>query len=92
MLPLNEYLEKGWDATVRHNTEDNGTLIGLPYPYTVPGLKDMFDEIYYWDTYFANKGLIISGRVELAKNNCQNMLYLVEKFGFIMIPAERIII
>ncbi len=82
MLPLNEYLEKSWDATIRHNTEDQGTLIGLPYPYTVPGLKGAFDEIYYWDTYFTNKGLIECGRTELAKNNCLNMLYLVEKFGY----------
>lgn len=61
---------------------DNGdTLIGLPYPYTVPAVGH-FNELYYWDTYFTNVGLIKCGRAQLAKNNTDDMLYLVDKFGF----------
>lgn len=82
MISLEEYLNVNWDRVVRFNPNDEDTLIGLPYPYTVPCAKGVFNEIYYWDTYFTNKGLIVSGRVELAKNNCKNMLYLVEKYGY----------
>ena len=42
----------------------------------------MFLEMYYWDTYFTNVGLISEGRVELAKSNVDNMLWMVEKYGF----------
>lgn len=83
---IEEYLSENWDKTVRFNPEDDPetTLIGLPYPYTVPCAKGAFNELYYWDTYFANKGLIISGKVDLAENNCKNMLYLVEKYGYML--------
>ncbi len=38
--------------------------------------------MYYWDTYFTNLGLIADGNIVLAKNNIDNMLYMVEKYGF----------
>ena len=59
---LNDNLEK----TIKYNPNDDGTLIGLPYKYTIPCVSDMFQEIYYWDTYFTNVGLIELGREELA--------------------------
>lgn len=75
------YIEKNWDDTIKYNPNDEGTLIGLPYPYSVPSVG-FFDEMYYWDTYFTNKGLIISGRIEQARHNVANMLYMVERYGF----------
>ena len=38
--------------------------------------------MYYWDTYFTNIGLMLSGRHMQAKFNVDNMLYLVDKYGF----------
>lgn len=38
--------------------------------------------MYYWDVYFTNVGLIKSGRLQQAKNNVDNMCYLINKFGF----------
>ena len=76
-----EYIENNWDSCIKENKSDKGDLIGLPYPYTVPAVGH-FDEMYYWDTYFTNKGLEIDGRHELAKNNVDNMLYLVDRYGF----------
>ena len=75
------FIKEHWDNCVRCNKEDDGTLIGLPYPYVVPS-EEAFNELYYWDTYFTNRGLILSDRAELAKNNTDNILYLVEKLGF----------
>ena len=76
-----EYIENNWDSCIKENKSDEGDLIGLPHPYTVPAVGH-FDEMYYWDTYFTNKGLEIDGRHELAKNNVDNMLYLVDRYGF----------
>ena len=80
MSNIKEFISKNIDLCVRENKEDRDTLIGLPFPYTVPSVGH-FDELYYWDTYFFNKGLQICGRMELAKNNVDNMLWLVKKYG-----------
>ncbi len=82
----NELLKKikeDFQKTVRFNLEDQGSLIGLPNKYTVPNVKEGFQEMYYWDTYFANMGLISLGEIQLAKGNTDNLLYLVEKFGYV---------
>ena len=81
---LKQYIKETFPKTIRENKNDDGTLIGLPYPYTVPCVDGAFQEMYYWDTYFTNKGLILLGEVNQAKNNVDNMLYLVERFGFML--------
>ncbi|MDE5896291.1 MAG: alpha,alpha-trehalase, partial [Clostridia bacterium] len=47
-----------------------------------------FDSLYYWDTYFTNKALFETGDVEQAKNNVLNILYLIDRFGY-MLNANR---
>ena len=79
---IKKYILENFPKTIRYNAEDNDTLIGLPYKYTVPCASDMFQEMYYWDTYFTNVGLLTEGNIEIAKNNVDNILYMVEKFGF----------
>ncbi len=78
---IENFIFENIDKTVRYSPESGGTLIGLPFPYTVPCVSDNFQEIYYWDTYFTNLGMILIGKTEYAKNNIQNMLYLVETYG-----------
>lgn len=79
---LLRFIRNHWDDTVRHVTEDSGQIIGLPHPYTVPCRKDTFQELYYWDTFYTNEGLLAQGCVELARANVDNMLHLIERFGF----------
>ena len=79
---IKNYITENFPKTIRYNPNDEGTLIGLPYRYTVPCASDMFQEMYYWDTYFTNAGLIALGNVELAKNNADNIIYLIEKYGY----------
>lgn len=79
---VQEYISSSWDSTVRFNPEDDGTLLGLPYPYTVPCPEGTFQEMYYWDTFFTNEGLLRDGRVDLALGNTGNVMYLVEKYGY----------
>lgn len=79
---IKKYITENFQKAIRYNPNNEGTLIGLPYRYTVPCASDMFQEMYYWDTYFTNAGLLAEGNIELAKNNADNMLYLIENFGF----------
>lgn len=53
----------------------------MPCSYTVPAVG-YYDEIYYFDTYFTNLGLALLNRWDLVKSNTDNMLYLVDKYGF----------
>ncbi len=79
-----DYIHSHWQYTIRHETEDIGTLLGLPYPYTVPCQKEpSMQNNFYWDTYFMNVGLLRQGFHELAKNNVDNLLFEVEKYGFV---------
>ena len=77
-----DHIRANWQKTVRLNKADEGTKIGLPFKYTVPCMADKFQEMYYWDTYFTNVGLILSGLTEQARDNVGNIAYLIEKFGY----------
>lgn len=76
-----EFIVSSWPETVRSNTADEGARFGLPYPYTVPSISGAFQEMYYWDTFFTDEGLILDGFVEQARNNVEDMLHIVERFG-----------
>ncbi len=79
-----KYIKSHWKNTVRHITEDIDTLLGLPYPYTVPcQIEPSMQNFFYWDTYFTNAGLLRQGFHELAKNNTDNLLYEVERHGYV---------
>lgn len=87
-MTVKEFIQENFAKTIRNNTEDipsatnkDYVLLGLPFPYTVPCTDNKFLEMYYWDTYFTNVGLIADGNIELAKSNIDNMLWLVDKYG-----------
>lgn len=80
---LRNYIAQSWEKTVQYNPEDDGTLLGLPCRYTVPTPSGgMFMELYYWDTYFTIEGLIADGEIELAKGNAEDIMAMVDRFGF----------
>ena len=76
------YILTSWEKTVRYTPTDEGTAIGLPHPFTVPGMGGAFNELYYWDTFFTNRGLLLSGRTDLAICNCEDIAALIERFGY----------
>lgn len=78
---IEQFIDKNIDLLVRECTEDQENLLGLPYPFSIPS-ENHFEELYYWDTYFTNLGLILMGKFKQAKNNTDDMLYLVDRFGF----------
>ena len=57
-------------------------LLYLPYTYVVPGGR--FNEMYGWDSYFIQVGLLQDGEVELAKNMIDNFLYQIENYGKVL--------
>ena len=57
-------------------------LLYLPYPYVVPGGR--FNEMYGWDSYFIQIGLLQDGEIELAQNMVDNFVYQIEHYGAIL--------
>jgi len=59
-----------------------GSFLRLKHePFIVPGGR--FQEIYYWDSYWIIKGLLLSGMRDVSKNIILNLLDLVARFGFV---------
>lgn len=80
---VRKFISSNWIGTLEENVADTDRLIGLPKPYNVPSVhgEKMFKELYYWDTYFTNMGLILDGEIEQAKNNTDDIIYMVNRFG-----------
>ncbi len=57
-------------------------LLYLPRPYVVPGGR--FNEMYGWDSYFIQVGLLKDGELELAKDMADNFIYEIENYGTIL--------
>jgi alpha,alpha-trehalase len=57
-------------------------LLYLPKPYVVPGGR--FNEMYGWDSYFIQMGLLRDGQIELAKDMADNALYEVREYGKVL--------
>src|SRR5215510_10641747 len=57
-------------------------LLYLPYPYVVPGGR--FNEMYGWDSYFIQVGLLRDGEIDLAKNMVDNFLYEITHYGKVL--------
>lgn len=57
-------------------------LLYLPHDYVVPGGR--FNEMYGWDTYFIELGLLESGQVMLAKNMVDNIVYEIDFYGTLL--------
>jgi len=82
MEDVRAYIQAHWKDTVRrHSEEEHG--YALPYPFVVPCIKEGFRSLFYWDSYFAQSGLLISGRADLAKGNLLNFCYLIDRLGYV---------
>jgi alpha,alpha-trehalase len=57
-------------------------LLYVPYPYVVPGGR--FNEMYGWDSYFIQLGLLRDGELDLARNMTDNFLYEIAHYGMIL--------
>jgi len=57
-------------------------LLYLPRPYVVPGGR--FNEMYGWDSYFIQVGLLRDDEIDLAKDMADNFLYEIRRYGKIL--------
>ncbi|KAK7306857.1 hypothetical protein VNO77_44817 [Canavalia gladiata] len=56
------------------------TLLPLPEPFLIPGSR--FRELYYWDSYWVIRGLLVSKMYKTATAIVTNLVSLVDEYGF----------
>ncbi|ORX93443.1 neutral trehalase [Basidiobolus meristosporus CBS 931.73] len=62
--------------------DENGDEGMRGVPFVVPGGR--FNEMYGWDSYFESLGLLIDGKLELAKGMVDNFIYEIKHYGKIL--------
>ena len=75
------------DSISSHGELDNSEikpegLLYLEHPYVVPG--GQFNEMYGWDSYFIIRGLLLAGRLDLAKGMVENFFFEIEHYGAVL--------
>lgn len=81
-MNVHEYILLNLDKSKRVKSHASDEIV-LPYPYNSPCSEGIFDDFYYWDTYFINKGLLLNKNFTQVKNNLLNYCFLINKIGFV---------
>lgn len=80
-----DYIRSHWELSIYRDSNGTGfTGIDLPHPYTSPCIRGAghFTFFFYWDSYFTNLGLLRHGRAQAARDNIRNILWLIDRHGF----------
>ncbi len=75
------YIKENWVKTFHPANELAGDL-KIDHPYVSPCATDYYTEMFYWDTYFINIGLMLDGYTEQARNNIDNISKFINALGF----------
>ena len=81
MKEVREYILQNWEKTFHDPKEIRGDF-HLPKPYISPSIGGIYTDLYYWDVYFINLGLMIDGFDEQVENNLDNMAYFIDTLGY----------
>lgn len=57
------------------------SLLKVQHPFVVPGGR--FREFYYWDSFWTMKGMLVSGMLNTSRMLLENMLAIVDEYGFV---------
>lgn len=81
MDKVTQYIKENWEKTFHPASELAGD-VKINHPYVSPCATDVYTEIFYWDTYFINLGLILDGYAEQARNNIDNIARFIDTLGY----------
>ena len=82
-MDILEYINVNLPKCIAYTPDSDGDLIGLPYPYIMPCAYTGFRAMFYWDTYFIHKGLLVRDDMTQIRNDIDNMRYLIHQYGFV---------
>lgn len=64
--------------------DNSETLLYLPFPFRPGAGKGAFPEMFAWDTYFVNLGLLDHGRFDLVRGMLLNQLFMIMRYGKVL--------
>jgi len=79
-VPAHEYIIKRWKDGLRTESHPD---YPLPYPFEPPCVDGAFKCMFYWDTFYTNRGMILDGYIQYAIWNTDNLIYLLNEHGFV---------
>lgn len=95
--PVLDYIENYWDKIVFFDPKHHWALwhptsrlsgclgyMGLPRQGVSPNHTFFYKSQFYWDSYFTILGLVVSGRIGLARDMVSNLRFLFKKYGIIL--------
>ncbi len=81
MDKITSYIKENWTKTF-HSADELSGSVKIDHPYVSPCATEHYTEMFYWDTYFINIGLILDGFAEQARNNIDNISKFINALGF----------
>jgi alpha,alpha-trehalase len=87
---LDSSINKIWYADEEHQKNEEmanepPTLLYLPFPYiSGGGSESAFPEMYCWDIYFVNLGLLAHQRYDIVRYHILNQLFMIERYGMVL--------
>ena len=81
MKEVRAYILQNWSKTFHDPSEMRGGF-NVPKPYISPSIGGIYTDLYYWDVYFINLGLMEDGFDEQVENNLDNMAYFINTLGY----------
>ncbi|MDE6527591.1 MAG: alpha,alpha-trehalase, partial [Muribaculaceae bacterium] len=79
---LHRHIANTMSQTVRSSEKDTLGRFALPKPFSVPCVRGGFQDMFYWDTYFTNAGLLLDGDIWQSRNNIEDVAAMIERFGY----------
>lgn len=86
---VKSFITSNWNSSIRQPATQGPLEIPLQRSFTVQKAGDLFQPFSYWETFFACEGLIREKRLDLVEANTENILSLIEKFGFMPNKASQ---
>jgi alpha,alpha-trehalase len=83
--PVVDYIRANFPRSFYQDANGSGFKgDDLPFRYTSPCIQGegKFSFFFYWDTYFTHLGLLRCGHADVARDNLRNMLWLIERQGY----------
>jgi len=81
-MALHRHIAVTMPKTVRTSAADTLGNFALPRPFSVPCVAGGFQNMFYWDTYFTNAGLLLDGDIWQSRNNIENIAAMIERVGY----------
>ncbi|MCF0108188.1 MAG: hypothetical protein HUJ59_04240, partial [Bacilli bacterium] len=79
-LKTHEYVLNKWKDGLRDKSNPE---YPLPFPFEPPCVNGLFQCLFYWDTFYTNHGMLLDGKTQYAKWNVDNLIYMLNKYGFV---------